>query len=152
MVDTSYYDSNDKIPLQIGVNKKVTGMFKDELGRKIMKDLFAFRAKTYTYLMEDDSEMKKGKAVKRCVIDRRMLFESCKGSLLNNKPIMRLQLRFKYDHHNVHTEEVNKIVLNSNDNIRLQTFDRITTNPYGTNAFKVCESKMLCKIRCNVHV
>ena len=150
--DTSNYDRNDKIPLQIGVNKKVTGMFKDELGRKIMKDLFAFRAKTYTYLMEDDSEMKKGKAVKRCVIDRRMLFESCKGSLLNNKPIMRLQLRFKYDHHNVHTEEVNKIVLNSNDNIRLQTFDRITTNPYGTNAFKVCESKMLCKIRCNVHV
>ena len=30
--DTSNNDENDKRPLQIGVNKKVIGMFKDELG------------------------------------------------------------------------------------------------------------------------
>ena len=41
------------------------------------------------------------------------------------------------------TKEVNKIALNSNDNKRLQKFDRITTYPYETNAFKVCESEML---------
>ena len=35
--DTSNYEKNDKRPLQIGVNKKVIGMFKDELGGKIMK-------------------------------------------------------------------------------------------------------------------
>ena len=35
--DTFNYDKNDKRPLQIGFNKKVIGMFKDELGRKIMK-------------------------------------------------------------------------------------------------------------------
>ena len=29
--DTSNYDKNDKRPLQIAVNKKVIGMFKDEL-------------------------------------------------------------------------------------------------------------------------
>ena len=63
---------------------------------------------------------------------------------------MRLQLRFKSDHHNVYTEEVNKIALNSSDNKRLQTFDRIATYPYGTNAFKICESKMISKIHCNV--
>ena len=63
---------------------------------------------------------------------------------------MRLQLTFKGDHHNVYTEEINKIALNSNDNKRLQKFDRITTYPYGTNAFKVCESEMLSKIHCNV--
>ena len=63
---------------------------------------------------------------------------------------MQSQLRCKTDHQNVYTEEVNKIALNSNDNKRLQTFDRITTYPYGTNAFKVCESEMLSKIRCNV--
>ena len=27
--------------------------------------------------------------------------------------------------------------------IRNQTFDRVTTYPYGTNAFKVCESEIL---------
>ena len=42
--DTSNYDKNDKIPLQIGVNKKVIGMFKDELGAKIMKEFCALRA------------------------------------------------------------------------------------------------------------
>ena len=43
----------------------------------------------------------------------------------------------------MYTEEVNKIALSSNDDKRLQTSDRITTYPYGTNAFKVCESEML---------
>ena len=59
---------------------------------------------------------------------------------------MRSQLRFKSDHHNIYTEEINKIALNSNnDDKRLQTFDGITKYPYGTNAFKVCESEMLVK-------
>ena len=61
---------------------------------------------------------------------------------------MRSQLRFKSDRHNVYTEEINKIALNSSDDKRLQTFDRITTYPHGTNAFKVCESEMLSKINC----
>ena len=57
--NTSNYDKNNKRPLQIVVNKKVIEMFKDELGGKIMKEFFAHRAETYSYLMEDDSEMKK---------------------------------------------------------------------------------------------
>ena len=93
--------------------------------------------------MNEDSENKKTKGVNRRVIKRRLMFENYKDSLLNNKTIMRSQLRLKSDHHNVYTEEVNKIALNSNDDKRLQTFDRVTTYPYGTNAFKVCESEML---------
>ena len=54
-----------------------------------------------------------------------------------------MQQRFKSDHHKVYTEEINKIALNSNDDKRLQTCDRIKTYPYGTNVFKVCESEML---------
>ena len=45
----------------------------------------------------------------------------------------------------MHTEEINKIALSSDDHKKLQTFDRITTYPYGTNDFKVCESEMLSK-------
>ena len=52
----------------------------------------------------------------------------------------------KSDCHNVYTEKVNEIVLSSNDDKRSQTFDKITSYPYGTNAFKVCESEMLSKI------
>ena len=47
----------------------------------------------------------------------------------------------------VYTEQINKIALSSNDDKRLQTFDKITTYPHGTNAFKVCESKMLSKYK-----
>ena len=50
-------------------------------------------------------------------------------------------------HGDVYTEEVNEIALSSNDDKRLQTFDRVTTYPYGTNAFKVCESEMLSKYK-----
>ena len=34
--DTSAYNKDDKRPLPIGKNKKVIGLFKDELGRNIM--------------------------------------------------------------------------------------------------------------------
>ena len=145
--DTSNYDKNDKRPLPIGKNKKVIGLFKDELGGKIIKEFCALRAKTYAYLMDDDSEKKKAKGTKKCVIKRRLMFENYKDSLFNNKTILKSQLRFKSNHHNVYTEEVNKIALNSNDDKRLQTFDRVTTYPYGTNAFTVCESEMLSKIQ-----
>ena len=46
-----------------------------------------------------------------------------------------------------YTEEVNKIALSSNDDKRSQTFDRIRTYSYGTNAFKVCKSEMLSKYK-----
>ena len=125
------------------MNKKIISLFKDELGGKIMKELCALRAKTYTYLMNDGNKKKKSKGIKKCIIKRRHMFENYKDSLFNDKTIVQSQLRFKSDHHDVYTEEVNKITLCSNDDERLQTFDRVTTYPYGTNAFKVCESEML---------
>ena len=45
----------------------------------------------------------------------------------------------------MYTEELNKIALCSNDDKRIQTFDRVTTYPYGTNVFKVCKNEMLLK-------
>ena len=59
--DTSNYDKNIKRPLQIGVNKKVFGKFKDELSGKIIKEFCGLRAKTYAYLLDDDNEIKKAK-------------------------------------------------------------------------------------------
>ena len=48
--DTSNYDKNDETPLQIGMNKKVIGLFKDELGGKIIKEFCALRAKITNYV------------------------------------------------------------------------------------------------------
>ena len=43
--DTFNYDENDKIPLPIGKNKIVPGLFKDELGEKIMVEIVVLRQK-----------------------------------------------------------------------------------------------------------
>ena len=71
------------------------------------------------------------------------MFQNLKDCLFNNKTLYRSQERFKSYNHDVYTEEVNKIVLSSNDNKRIKTFDMITTYPHETNAFKLCEIDML---------
>ena len=71
------------------------------------------------------------------------MLENYKDSMFNNKIILKSQQRFKSDYHKVYTEELNKIALSSNDDKRLQTFNKITTYPYGANAIKVCESEMM---------
>ena len=75
------------------------------------------------------------------------MFKNYKTCNFNNETILQLQQRFEGDYHDVYTERINKITLSSNDDKRLQTFDKITTYPYGTNAFKVCESEMLSKYK-----
>ena len=52
--DTSNYDEKDEMPLPIGKNKKVLGLFKDEfeLGGKIRIEFIVVRAKAYAYLID----------------------------------------------------------------------------------------------------
>ena len=50
-----------------------------------MKECVALRAKTYSYLMDDDSEHKKANGIKKCVIKRRLTFENYKDCLFNDK-------------------------------------------------------------------
>ena len=73
------------------------------------------------------------------------MFENYKDALFNDKIIIRSQQRFRNYNHKVYTEEVNKIALSSNDDKRIQTYDKVTTFPYGTNVFKVYENEMLSK-------
>ena len=142
LFDTSNYNKKDNRPLPIGKNKKVIGMFKDEIGGKIMTEFCALRAKSYAFKLDDDTEMKKAKGTKKCIVKRELMFENYKDALFNDKIIIRSQQRFRSYNHKVYTEEVNKIALSSNDDKRTQTFDKVTTFPYGANVFKVCESEM----------
>ena len=100
-----------KIPLPVGKYKKVPGLFKDELGGKIIKEFVALRAEAYSYLYDDGNEYTKSKGTKRCVIKQKFMFLNLKDCLLNNKTVYRSQERFKCYNHDVYTEEVNKIAL-----------------------------------------
>ena len=90
---------------------------------------------------------RKAKGTKKCIVKREITFKNYADALFNNEVIIRSQQRFRSDHHKVYTEEVNKIALSSDDDKRIQTIDKVTTFPYGTNIFKVCESEMLSKTK-----
>ena len=149
----SNYDENKtgKRPFPISKNKKLIVLFKDELGGKIMEKFCGLRAKIYAYLIngyDDDYDNEKilnikAKGTKKCIIKRRLMFENYKDCLFNEKIIIKSKQRFKNDHHEEYTEEVNKVALSINDDKRLQTLDKITTYPHGTNAFKECENEMM---------
>ena len=119
---------------------------KDELGRRIMTEFVTLRPKTYSYVTDDCKEDKKAKGTEKCVIKRKLKFNDYKYCLLNNNIILKSQQRLKSERHDVYTEEVNKIALSSNDDERLQNFDKITSYPYRTNAGKVCKTELLNKV------
>ena len=77
------------------MNKKVIELLKDELGRKIMKEFVALRAKTYACKTDDDDEKKKATGTKKCVIKRQLMFKNYKYCLFNGKVILKSQQRLK---------------------------------------------------------
>ena len=136
---------------------------KNELSGKIMTKFVGLRAKTYSYLIDDGNEDKNRKGTKKCVIKRKLKFKIYKNCLeatqlenkinhlkktkidtqslkidlkefiRNNKLVLKTQQRLKSERHNVFTEEINNIVVFSNDDKRMQTIDSIETNAYGTS-------------------
>ena len=64
LFDTSNYNKKDKIPVPIVKNKKVPGLFKDELGGSLIIEFVALRPKTYSYLDDNCNKHKKAKGTK----------------------------------------------------------------------------------------
>ena len=109
--NTSGYCANR--PLPIGLNKKVIGLMKDELGGAIMTEFVALRPKLYSYRKLDGACDKKCKGIKKCVVKKTLSFEDYKNCFAaNSGDVYRLQLMFRSKKHEVHTIEVNKITLN----------------------------------------
>ena len=92
--DMSGYSKEDARPLPIGLNKKVIGLMKDELGGKIMTEFIALRPKLYAYRKLDGKEDKKCKGIKKCVVKKTLGFDDYKKCLFDpvGKSICRSQL------------------------------------------------------------
>ena len=127
--DTSNYIYDR--PLPIGVNKKVIGLMRDELGGDIITEFVALRPKVYSYIKNDFIEMKKAKGTKKCVIKKMLRFEDYKECLFSNGKVLKSQQRFKSENHEVYSENINKIALSCDDDKRIVTSDRITSYTYG---------------------
>ena len=73
-IETRFEISNYELdrPLLKIKNKKVIGLMRDELGGRIMAKFVGLRVKTYSYLIDDGSEDKKGKTTKKCIIKKNL--------------------------------------------------------------------------------
>ena len=102
-----------------------------------MTEFVGLRPNTYAYLIDDGNSVKKAKENKKMCNRTILTFTTYKNCLLNNETISESQQRFKSDAHDVYTKQNNKIVQSSNDDKRFQTFDGITSYPFGKNAGKL---------------
>ena len=123
--DTSRYIPDR--PLQIGLNKKVIRLMKDELGGVIMTEFIALRPKLYSYKVLSGVESKKCKGIKKCVVKKTLTFEDHKSCLFNSNTIYRSQLMFRSMKHDIFTIEVNKVALNRDDDKQISKKDGIST-------------------------
>ena len=65
--DTSGYNTDR--PLPVGMNKKVIGLMKDELGGGIMSEFMTLRPQMYAYKV-GSAKSKKCKGIKKCVFKK----------------------------------------------------------------------------------
>ena len=114
--DMSCYSPNRRLP--VGLNKKVIGLMKDELGGGIMTEFVALRPKMYAY-KTGSAESKKCKGIKKCIVKKTISFEDYKNCLLSGETSYRSQLMFRSSKHEVRMLEVNKLALSRGDDKRI---------------------------------
>ena len=133
--DTSGYVPGRLLPIE--KNKNVIGLMKDELGGKIMKEFISLRPKMYSYRVEE-SEPKKCKGIKKCVVKKTITFEDYKRCLFEGINIHRSQMMFKSKKHKIRTLEVNKLALSREDDKRI-SIDVIASLAMGHYKVWSCE-------------
>ena len=114
--DMSGYNSSR--PLPVGLNKKVIGLIKDELGGEIMTEFVTLRPKMYAY-KTGSVKSKKCKGIKKCVARATISFEDYKACLFSRETSYRSQLMFRSSKHEVRTLEFNKLALSRDDDKRI---------------------------------
>ena len=129
--DTSGYPPGHPSGIPSGFNKKVLGMFKDEVNGNVIDEFVGLRAKLYSYKMFEGEESKKCKGVKRSVVKKSITHEDYKKCLTDRKPQLRKMNVIRSYKHNVFTEEVNKVALSADDDKRYILEDGINTLALG---------------------
>ncbi|XP_060083028.1 uncharacterized protein LOC132562303 [Ylistrum balloti] len=129
--DTSNFPKDHPSGIEVGRNKKVVGMFKDEAGGKIIREFVGLRAKLYSYKLLEGYEEKKCKGVKRSVVRKSISFEDYKKCLFTGEDQLRKMNVIRSHCHDVYTEEINKIALSANDDKRIILQDGMRTLAHG---------------------
>ena len=103
--DTSNFINVDR-PLEKGVNKKVIGLMKDEMGGNIITEFISLNPKVYAYkyIKEEIEKVdKKCKGVKRCVVADDLSFNDYKKVLYSGEKKLVKQTLIRSKNHNIKT-------------------------------------------------
>ena len=125
--DTSDYPLNHESGIQTGVNKKVIGMFKDEVAGRQITHFVGLRPKLYSFKVEDGSLTKKCKGVKKNVVKNKIEFEDYVKCLFSGEKQMRNMKIIRSENHDIYSNEVNKVALSNEDDKRIVLEDKINT-------------------------
>ena len=139
--DTSDYYENHPSGIKTGVNKKVIGKFKDEVGGNQITHFVGLRPKLYTFKVETkykkdgkvkeikaiEENKRKAKGVKKNVIKKSLSFQDYKKCLFTEDELMKEMNIIKSQNHDIYSMTVNKVALSANDDKRLIVPDKINT-------------------------
>ena len=124
--DTSDFSTNHKSGILTGANKKVIGMFKDEVAGKQITHFVGLRPKLYSYKVEEN-EVRKCKGIKKNVIKKKIDFDDYVKCLISGEKEMRNMKIIRSEKHDIYSKEVNKVALSNEDDKRVVLKDKIHT-------------------------
>lgn len=114
------------------VNKKILGLFKDEMNGAVITRFVGLRAKMYAIDCTDSPIVMRAKGVKKYVLQNQISFKDYHQCLKDNISVIRSQNTFRSKKHCVYSVTQQKIALNAHDNKRIiSPDDNIYTLPWG---------------------
>ncbi|CAH3161229.1 unnamed protein product [Porites lobata] len=125
--DTSDYPKDHPSGIPTGLNKKVIGMFKDEVAGKQITHFIGLRPKLYSFKIEEGKNVKKCKGIKKSVVSKGITFEHYFDCLFTGDKQMRSMKIIQSRYHDIYSKEVNKIALSCEDDKRKVLEDKIHT-------------------------
>lgn len=126
--DTSNYITNNEYNIP-KLNEKIPGLFKDEMGGDIITEFVGLRAKLYC-INSVKSNIKKAKGITKGVTKKLKMSDYRKT--LYNKTSTRCNMKLiRSIKHVIYTQQVNKQLLNGNDDKKQVQRDKIHTLPWG---------------------
>ena len=125
--DTSDYPPDHKSGILAGVNKKVIGMFKDEVAGKQITHFVGLRPKLYSFKIEESNEVKKCKGIKKNVVKKGINFEDYVQCLFSGEKQMKSMKIIRSENHDIYSKEIFKVALSCDDNKRKVMEDKIQT-------------------------
>lgn len=126
--DTSNYSENN-IHGITKQNKKVPGLFKDELGGQLLVEFVGLRSKLYC-IKTENMELKKAKGTKKSVV-KKICFRDYKTVLDDSSLLRKKNMIFKSLKHEIFTQSLNKVALSYNDDKRIILNNKIDTISWG---------------------